>query len=71
LFRGFGSGRLCAFVIDIARQSFELIDKQERMQRRDFELLSARLADDLIVYADEMIAKLRKLRAIPLVRAGR
>jgi hypothetical protein len=41
------------------------------MQRRDFELLSARLAHDLVVDANQMIAKLGELGAVSLVGAGR
>jgi hypothetical protein len=41
------------------------------MHRRDLELLRARLAGHLIVHANQVVAKLRKLRAVALVRTGR
>lgn len=41
------------------------------MQRRDFEFLSARLADDFVVDANQMIAKLGEFGAIAFVGARR
>jgi hypothetical protein len=41
------------------------------MHRRNLESLAARLAYDLIVDANEVVAKLGKLRAVALVGAGR
>lgn len=39
------------------------------MQRRYFELLSARLANDFVVDANQMIAKLGELGAVPFIGA--
>ena len=63
------SGRV--FVFHIARQALELIDEEQRVQRGDLDLLAARLADHLIVYADEMVSQLGELRPVALVGAGR
>jgi hypothetical protein len=41
------------------------------MQRRDFEFLSARLADDFVVDANQMIAKLGEFGAIAFIGARR
>jgi hypothetical protein len=41
------------------------------MHRRDLEPLPAGLADDFIVHTDQVVAELRELRPIALVRAGR
>jgi hypothetical protein len=53
------------------RQAFELIDEQQRMHRGNLESLAARLAHDLIVDANEVVAQLRELRTIAFVRALR
>jgi hypothetical protein len=41
------------------------------VQRRDLELFPARLADQLVVHADQVIAKLGKLRPIAFIGARR
>jgi hypothetical protein len=41
------------------------------MHRGDLEALTARLAHDLVVHTNQMIAQLRKLRTITLVGASR
>ncbi|MGQ0734711.1 MAG: hypothetical protein ACT4QD_13780 [Acidobacteriota bacterium] len=58
-------------VLDILRKAFELIDEQQRVQRRDLELLPAGLAHHLVVDANQMIAHFPEFRAVAFVGAGR
>jgi hypothetical protein len=48
-----------------------LIEKQQRVHRRDFKLLPARLTHDLVVDTDQVITQFGELRAIALIAAGR
>jgi hypothetical protein len=48
-----------------------LIQKQQRVHGGNLEPFTARLADDLVVYANQMVAQLGELRAITFVGARR
>jgi hypothetical protein len=41
------------------------------VERRNLELLPARLAHDLVVDSDQMVAELREFGAVALIRPGR
>jgi len=59
--RRLSGGVLRLFVF---RQTLELIGEQQRVMRRHFELLAARLARHLIVQAKKMVAELVEFGAI-------
>jgi hypothetical protein len=59
------------FFFDVLRQTFELIDEQQRVQRGDLEPLAAGLAHDFVVDANEMVPQLRELGSVALIRARR
>src|SRR6266542_1588376 len=58
------------FEVFVVRQSRQLVDEHQRVLRRDFKFLSARLADHLVVDAQQVVTQLRELRAIFIRRAG-
>src|SRR5687767_4546226 len=48
----------------VLRQAFQLISEQQRMMRRHFEFLPARLARHLVVQAQQVVAQLVELGAV-------
>jgi len=48
-----------------------LVHEQQRVERWNLEFLAARLAHDFVVHANQMVAQLRKLRAVSLISTGR
>jgi hypothetical protein len=65
-----GAGRRFLLLL-VLRQPLELIEEQQRVQRGDLEPLPARLADQLVVEPQQVIAELGELGAVALVGAGR
>ena len=64
-----GGGRDFCLQLVVFRETLELIDEHQRVLGRDFELLAAGLAADLVVQAQQVVAKLGKLGAILIVGA--
>ncbi len=65
-----GRGDLGVEIV-VFRETLELIDEHQRVLRRDLELLPAGPARHLVVEPQEVIAQLRKFRAILVVGTGR
>jgi hypothetical protein len=56
-------------VLNIPRETFELIDEQQRMHRRYLEALRTRLANHLVVHPNQVVSQFRELRPVALIRA--
>src|SRR5688572_15255731 len=65
-----GRGPCLLFLVEISRKPFEFFQKNERSVRRDLEALAARLTDEVVVNANQMVLRLAEEHAIALVRAG-
>ena len=57
------------FVVVVLRQSFEILQKDERLVRRDLEALAACLARHFVVHADEVVLHFREDLAVALTGA--
>src|SRR5688572_10052593 len=56
-----------ALEVRVVGQTGQLIHEYQRVLRRDLEFLAARLARDLVVEPEQVVAQLRELRAVALV----
>ena len=59
------------FELFVVGQTGDLVHEHQRVLRRDLELLAARLARDLVVEPQQVVAQLRELGPIALVGSGR
>ena len=64
-------GRNLAIELLVVRQACELVGVDHRLLRGDFELLAARLARDVVVEPEQVIAQFRELGPIDVVGARR
>jgi hypothetical protein len=65
-----GTWELNSLLLNVLRQSFQLLEEHEGTVRRNLEPLPTRSARDVVIDADQMVFALAEQRAIAIVGPG-
>ena len=69
--RTLNTARMCLLLVRILWETFEFFQENERPVGRDLETLAARLTDEVVIDANQMVLGLPEEEPVALIGAGR